>query len=240
MNLIDTHFHLDYYKNHKYMYDQINDLQQYTLCVTNSPEIYHSCRKLYSESKYVKFGLGYNPQHCLNCDFSAKTFLHEFSSTRYIGEVGLDYSKRFIRSKKKQLKAFEFICQRSAEENKILSIHSRLAEKDVLNILRKCGVSKAILHWYSGDLEIMHYLLETGYYFSVNSSMCSTENGRKVILNIPQNRLLIESDGPFSKIESKKYTPLDLRGTYDLVGSVVGINNIASIVYQNFASLLSQ
>lgn len=55
MQLIDTHFHLDYYRNHKYWYDQINKLQQYTLCVTNSPEVYRSCRELYPETKYIKF-----------------------------------------------------------------------------------------------------------------------------------------------------------------------------------------
>lgn len=27
-NLIDTHFHLDYYKNHRELYSQINNLKQ--------------------------------------------------------------------------------------------------------------------------------------------------------------------------------------------------------------------
>ena len=88
MHLIDTHFHLDYYKNHEYWYNQINKLQQYTLCVTNS------------ETKYVKFALGYNPQQSLKVDFSKSTFLHELSTTQYVGEVGLDYSKNFVASKK--------------------------------------------------------------------------------------------------------------------------------------------
>ena len=100
MHLIDTHFHLDYYKNHEYWYDQINKLQQYTLCVTNSPEVFHSCRKLYPETKYVKFALGYNPQQSLKVDFSKSTFLHELSTTQYVGEVGLDYSKNFVQKKK--------------------------------------------------------------------------------------------------------------------------------------------
>lgn len=100
MHLIDTHFHLDYYKNHEYWYNQINKLQQYTLCVTNSPAVYLSCRKLYPETKYVKFALGYNPQQSLKVDFSKSTFLHELSTTQYVGEVGLDYSKNFVASKK--------------------------------------------------------------------------------------------------------------------------------------------
>jgi len=40
MNLIDTHFHLDFYRDHKYWYDYINQNRQYTLCVTNTPGVY--------------------------------------------------------------------------------------------------------------------------------------------------------------------------------------------------------
>ena len=120
MHLIDTHFHLDYYKNHEYWYDQINKLQQYTLCVTNSPEVFHSCRKLYPETKYVKFALGYNPQQSSKVDFSENTFLHELANTPYVGEVGLDYSKKFVASKQKQKDAFEFICHQSAKQKNFL------------------------------------------------------------------------------------------------------------------------
>ena len=109
MHLIDTHFHLDYYKNHEYWYDQINKLQQYTLCVTNSPEVFHSCRKLYPETKYVKFALGYNPQQSSKVDFSENTFLHELPNTPYVGEDGLDYLKSLLpqnKSRKMPLNLF--------------------------------------------------------------------------------------------------------------------------------------
>ena len=41
-HLIDTHFHLDYYKEHQKIYDGINERKQYTLCMTNSPGVYIS------------------------------------------------------------------------------------------------------------------------------------------------------------------------------------------------------
>ena len=34
MNLIDTHFHLDHYKNYLEMARNITELKQYTICVT--------------------------------------------------------------------------------------------------------------------------------------------------------------------------------------------------------------
>ena len=61
-NLIDTHFHLDYYKNHEQVYKGINEKKQYTLCMTNSPGIYLSCKRIYPETKYLKFALRFHPQ----------------------------------------------------------------------------------------------------------------------------------------------------------------------------------
>lgn len=238
MQLIDTHFHLDYYQNHRYWYDQINQLQQYTLCVTNSPEVYYSCRKLYPESKYVKFALGYNPQQSIEVNFNPNLFLHELSTTQYIGEVGLDFSKKFIGSKQKQLDAFDFICQKSAEQNKVLSVHTRKAEESAFRILQSQRVSRAIIHWYTGDIDVMNCYLEAGYYFSVNSSMCATTNGQKIIANIPIDRLLVESDGPFSKVGAKVYSPMHLQQTYAIIGNALGKDNISQIVFENFKRLL--
>ena len=53
MQLIDTHFHLDYYKNHRYWYEKINELKinysAYLLWATDYtiPEI---CEKIGIES----------------------------------------------------------------------------------------------------------------------------------------------------------------------------------------------
>ena len=123
MRLIDTHFHLDFYREHRYWYDQINAMKQYTLCVTNSPEIYCACKKLYSETRYVKFALGYNPQVCSEMVLNRQTFLSELSKAKYIGEVGLDFSSKHIGTKTKQVDAFEFIFRNVAISSKINTIH---------------------------------------------------------------------------------------------------------------------
>ena len=163
MKLIDTHFHLDYYRNHKYWYEQINALNQYTLCVTNSPEVHHSCIRLYPETKYIKFAVGYNPQMCVDIKFSEESFLYELLKTKYIGEVGLDFSKRFEDYHMKQIEIFEFICHCAASQNKVMSVHSRGAEEEVLRILKKYNVKKAILHWYSGKEKTLEQFIEEGY-----------------------------------------------------------------------------
>lgn len=238
MQLIDTHFHLDYYQNHAYWYGKINELKQYTLCVTNSPGIFHSCRRLYCNTKYIKFALGYNPQQSVKEPFSRELFLHELPNTDYIGEVGLDFSKSYIDTEASQIDSFTFICNVAGKHRKLLSVHSRKAEKETLRILAQSHISRAIIHWYTGDIETLRAFLDLGYYFSVNASMCVTPHGREIITHIPTNRLLIESDGPFSKISGKKYTPTKLEDVYSAVESVTGNPHLRNVIWSNFKELL--
>lgn len=239
MRLIDTHFHLDFYRDHHHWYDQINTLKQYTLCVTNSPEIYCACKKLYSETQYIRFALGYNPQACSETVLNKRVFLSELSKVKYIGEVGLDFSSRYIGTKIKQVDAFEFICRSVADSGKLLTVHSRNAEKDVFDIMSRNGINRAIIHWYTGDLENMHKFIRAGYYFSVNSNMCATSSGKRIISEIPLDRLLVESDGPFTRVGAHKYTPINLRDIYSILAATIGVQNIESVVYENFKRLMT-
>lgn len=240
MALIDTHFHLDYYKNHSYWYERINELGQYTLCVTNSPEVYLSCKRLYKETKYIKFALGYNPQVANSIKFSKNTFLEGLQTATYIGEVGLDFSPKYVATRTSQIEAFRFICNEAQKTGKIISVHSRKAEKEVLNILSNYRGTRAIIHWYTGDATTMEQLLEIGCYFSINSNMCTSGSGKSILSKIPLDRLLIESDGPFSVVGAKKYTPLLLKESYSIISNILKRDDLERIVFNNFKTLLSK
>ena len=238
MNYIDSHFHLDYYRNFKELYNYINESKQYTLCVTNSPEVFYSCISMFSETKYLKFALGYNPKCITKNKFNKKLFNYLVGQTKYIGEVGLDFTGKLKQNEKKQISVFDYICS-TISKNQILSVHSKNAEKAVLETLRKNHIQKAILHWYSGNISTLQELLAEGYYFSINSNMLTSSKGISIIRNIPKERILIESDGPFTKIDSKIYTPPDLPILYQQLSELLECENIDSIIWNNFKNLVS-
>ena len=211
-NLIDTHLHLDCCKNHQAMYKKINELKQYTLCVTNTPEDFERCVSFYPETKYVKFALGFNPQCVGEIKFDSFKFMKNINKTRYIGEVGLDFTKPYVQYKEEQIKIFDFICKIAANNNKIMSVHSRGAEKEVLEILERNNVKRAILHWYTGEVGLIERFIEDGYYFSINLRMVEKRNIENYISS---ERILIETDFPFNK--SKKDYIFYLSQTYENV-----------------------
>ena len=112
VKLVDTHFHLDYYRNHRQLYKIINELEQYTLCMTSSPGIYMSCRKLYQETEYIKFALGFHPceRSLSSKDFS--DFIILANQASYIGEVGMDFSSDTYISKSLQIGYFKKIVEK--------------------------------------------------------------------------------------------------------------------------------
>ena len=80
-----------------------------------------------------------------------------------------------------------------------MSVHSRKAENEVLDILKKHSVKNVIFHWYTGPLGLIEDIVNAGYYFSINEAMTKTISGKKIIDKIPQNRILTETDFPYNK-----------------------------------------
>lgn len=236
-NLIDFHFHLDYYEDYINKYEYINNKFIYTLCMTNMPELYEANISILKVTKYVKFALGFNPQLAGSEKFNKNIFNKYLTTTKYIGEVGLDYSREYISSKNKQKEIFEYICSVVADKNKIMSIHSRNAEEDVLSILVKNKIKYAIFHWYTGSLSTLEKIIKEGYYVSVNSSMMKTKKGLEIIKSIPLDRILVESDGPFTKVGDKVAKPENLRSIYNELSRILGLKS-EELVNKNLKTLL--
>lgn len=240
MNLIDFHVHIDYYEDFYQIYDYYNSKEIYTLGVTNLPETYEKCINIFKKSKYVKFALGYNPQFAEIERFNKRKFDQYFDTTKYIGEVGLDFSKGYINHKSEQLEIFDYIACKSGKHNKILSVHSRNAEDDTIKILKKHQVKFAVFHWYTGKIEKIEEIINMGYYFSVNSKMLENKKGLSIIKNIPIDRLLIETDGPFTDFKRQRVTPDKLAEVYTLFKRVLHINDLDLVVFTNLKRLLME
>jgi len=238
--LIDVHFHLDFYKNHRTVYESINNLEQYTLCMTNSPGVYLSCKNLYTETKYLKFALGFHPLEAKLNDKDFSDFLSMSTNANYIGEVGLDFSGSKSIAKEKQLIYFNKIVNMSALKNKLLSVHLRKSEDEAIEIIGKHQPKKCAIHWFTGTNEQKNKLIELGCYFSINSNMVKTAAGCNKLKSIPKNRILIESDGPFSKVDSKKFSPELLFSAYEVISSGISERNLSDLAYANFRDILEK
>lgn len=236
--LIDTHFHLDYYRNHKQVYDLINHLEQYTICMTNSPGVYVSCRKLYQETEYIKFALGFHPREKSLSTKDFSDFITLANQANYIGEVGMDFSSDSYIPKMQQINYFEKIVEICARKNMIMSVHLRKSESEAIEIIRKYSPKKCIIHWFTGSTSQLNKLIALDCYFSINANMIKNKSSNKKILQIPRDRILVESDGPFTKVNGAKYSPEYLREEYSMIKDYFNSINFDDEILANFNSLL--
>lgn len=238
---MDAHMHFDLYKNKEEVLNYIELNKSYTIAMTNLPELFHKYKKQYSQYKYIRIALGFHPELVYRYSDQLNKFLKLCKETRYIGEVGLDYSNKDKENKYTQKLIFEQIVKACNEEEKIMSIHSRGASKEIIDTL-KTYKGKAILHWYTGTLSDLYVAIERGYYFSINHQMLRSKSGRNIICKIPVNKLLLESDAPFTYNMDKKYTIKFNDAIYEYIAMIYNqnIDTIKKRAKANFRELISK
>ena len=122
---------------------------------------------------------------------------------RGLGEVGLDGKMK--KTYEKQMGVFKRFCALASEYDLPMNIHARAAWREVLEILRKYDVERAIIHWFSGPTELLDEIALSGYFITINPAIRIQERHRRVLEESSMEIILTESDGPYS------YRGLNLR-----------------------------
>lgn len=236
--MIDAHLHIDFYDNPAKIIRETMSENISAIFVTHLPELYEKQKNSIDNIPQIFLAVGFHPILANQYEFKRELFINALKTTRFVGEVGLDFSVAGTeKSRDKQRIIFKQICK-SVDKQHILSIHSRQAEEEVLYILKKYKVQNAIFHWYSGSKELIDNIVESGYYFSINPAMLRTSKGRGILKEIPLDKILIETDGPFSKYNGKLIEPMHLKEIYAAFEEFYNIIDIENVVFQNMKSLI--
>ncbi len=137
----------------------------------------------------------------------AFNFIEEnISEAKAIGEIGLDfkYSKK-DEEIEKQKKYFDEFINLSKKYDAPLIIHSRFAQKQVLEMLKEKKVSKVLLHSFVDSQKLMKQAIIEGYFISTGLSLLYNEEIQKNIKEFPIENLLFETDSPIRFNNEKAY-----------------------------------
>jgi TatD DNase family protein len=97
-----------------------------------------------------------------------------------------------------------------------------------------------VFHWYSGTLKTLETVVQAGHFFSINPAMVRSVKGRDAIAQIPRERILTESDGPFINMGSRTIEPTDVQAVEEALGVMWGVSTVSArnIVQMNFQELI--
>ena len=223
--LVDFHCHLDLFPDFEALVAECEANRVYTLAVTTTPRAWARNRDLCTETKHVRAALGLHPQLVDEGPGELDRWLRLVPESRYVGEVGLDCGPRHYRTIARQKAIFAAVLQAcSAEGGKVLSVHSVRAATPVLDLveehLRPTGCT-VVLHWFSGSVREARRAVELGCMFSINARMLDTDRGRALVRGLPAERLLTETDGPFTDGTAGPMRPREVKRTARQLAAVL-------------------
>ena len=115
-----------------------------------------------------------------------------------IGEIGIDASNPRYPPVSIQRPVLEKQLSVAVEAGLPVVLHSRGAESLVLDICRNWGVTKAVFHCFTGDVETLKRIESEGYYVSLSGIVTFKRSGLdSLVTAAAHDRLLIETDTPY-------------------------------------------
>lgn len=253
-NYIDTHAHFslcmeDGGYTEDYLFGEMDKAGvECAVQVSTERNEFEWCMNFSEKHHNILFTLGIHPssKFC-NDDFAVMdSLLGKIAGlTIYdklfgIGEIGLDYfwEKENINE---QIRLFEEQLDLAKKYSLPVIIHSRDALPDTKSILKAKGITKGIIHCFSGEVEDAKDFLDLGFYisFAGNLTYKKSVNLHEAVKYVPDDRLFLETDCPYlsaQPVRGKKNHPSWVVHTYQFAADKRGVpvEKLADQIHDNF------
>jgi len=216
---IDAHAHVDRYSliSHQALESALAEIEQHRIwTVSNSIDLpsYQRNLEIAESCPLVLPIFGVHPWNAHEYADRLLELEPEMQRSPMYGELGLDhYFVKDDSAYPKQKSVFEHFLSAAREQQKVVHVHTKGAEKDALRCLESYDLPRVVVHWYSGPLDIFHELLALGACFTMGIEALHSAHVRAIAEAIPEDRLLSETDNPGAPraFIGKPGTPLLIR-----------------------------
>ena len=253
MKIIDTHCHL----NDKALFCDLDNVVnralkagvEKMLVVGWDEESSKLAIKIAEQYDFVYAIIGFHPENIydINDKILYETLnLYKHPKVVGVGEIGLDYHWTKEQDKRELQKQY-FIKQIdfANEAGLPISIHSRDAFEDTLDILKKHKPKYGgVMHCYSGSVENLKEIINLDLCIGLDGpvTFMNAKTPKEVAFEVPLDRLVVETDSPY-------LSPHPLRGAVNepanislVVDAIANIKNMSKkhlldVLYQNTCKL---
>jgi TatD DNase family protein len=250
--LVDSHCHIDFPE----LADDIAGVLErmasngvtHALCVSVNLEDFPRVLKLAREHSNVFASAGVHPDH-IGMEPSEPELRSAASESRVIaiGETGLDYY-RASGDVEPQRERFRRHIRVARALGKPLIIHCRQAAEDLLRIMEEEGAAKAggVMHCFTESWDVAARAMAMNFYISFSGIVTfrNAEALREVALQVPLDRMLVETDSPYLAPvphRGKTNEPSFVRHVAEAIAQLrsVPLGQIAAATTANFKKLFN-
>lgn len=196
---VDAHSHLDKYSDVELegVLDAVESHRILTLSVSVDGPSFVRTEAIAGRSELVVPCFGVHPEEAARYVGSLGDMREFAERSPMFGEIGLDY--RTVADEScypAQREVFEWFLDLAVAHDKMVSVHCVGAEQDTVDLLARYESVRAIVHWYSGPLDVLDQMIDAGLMFSVGAEVLHSDHIRNVAAAIPPDQLLTETDNP--------------------------------------------
>ncbi len=193
----DFHTHIHQYEDNDPDLLQIEQHQIISIASSMDIESYTKTKTIARGNRFIVPTFGIHP---FNADkgYVRQEIENLLDDSKIIGEIGLDYywAKHICRKMQEEL--FEIFLEHCNSTNKYCIIHTKGAEKRVLDMLDNYPKAKPIIHWYHGPKKHYKRIIERNYKCTFGCELKYSRYIRKLVTYTPNELLLCETDNPES------------------------------------------
>ena len=252
--LVDSHCHLNFEPLNAGLEDVLQRARDngvgHMLCVSVTLETFPEIHQIAHQHANVFASVGVHPNEREGRDPSVDDLVDLAKDERVvaIGETGLDYY-RSQGDMAWQQERFRRHIRAARECGKPLIIHTREAADDTLRIMReeRAGEIGGVMHCFTESWEVARAALDLGFYISFSGIVTfrSAEALREVAKQVPQDRLLIETDAPYlapMPFRGKTNEPAFVKLVAECLATqrAAAFEDIAAQTTKNFFALFKQ
>ncbi len=252
--LVDSHCHLNFEPLNAGLEAVLQRARDngvgHMLCVSVTLETFPEIHQIALEHANVFASVGVHPNEREGREPSVDDLVDLAKDERVvaIGETGLDYY-RSQGDMAWQQERFRRHIRAAKECGKPLIIHTREAAADTLRIMReeRTGEIGGVMHCFTESWEVARAALDLGFYISFSGIVTfrSAEALREVAKQVPQDRLLIETDAPYlapMPFRGKTNEPAFVKHVAECLTTLraTSFEDIAAHTTKNFFALFKQ
>lgn len=204
--LVDVHNHFTYYNEDidRALVDMAEN-QMLMVSVSTDFESYEDTLKVAKQSEQILPAFGVHPIMAHKNTNKLELIRKMADDALVLGEIGLD--KLWIEEQSHfppQLPLLDVFLESANKGDKVVILHVAGAESEVLEKLETHSVRRAIIHDYYGPVNLADKIIEADLFFAFDRSYLEEykpevqgwEERLQIASMIPDDRFLIETDGP--------------------------------------------
>ena len=244
--IIDSHCHLNYEPMSLALSETIDrankDGVKYLLTISTEDNSFEKILKIVYNYECVYGTYGIHPHEAKNFKkIKSKDIIERINFSKKIigiGETGLDFYYNHS-EKKDQIESFEEHIHAAQTSNLPLIVHTRDAESETLDLLKKRKIEKdfkILIHCFTGTKNFAFKLLDLNAFISASGVVTFKKSVdlANTFKEIPNDKILVETDSPY-------LAPVPLRGKSNepsyIIHTVKFLSQLKNISFESFSDI---